>query len=237
MNELEQANAVLAEAHEVLKKSEENLNKSTKANDLALVQHRELAYALSCLVHPLHTMEPLSEAEVKELHQKLLEIPTQPLTFVPNDPVFLNGRLCGFVDRSAEKLEHRDVFDIVNAINVLAMANTDILNINTQFRGNSNLFIVRVRPLSVMSPEGDDHQLQPVVYRGEVSLIDGVYVGCPTGDCPVERLLEIESELTELIIKAREEAEAKCPLCQTVGAIKETDQGNVCMACVNEGEL
>ncbi len=209
MSDLEQANAVLAEARAVLKKSEENLQKSIKANDLALVQHRELAYALSCLAHPLHTMTPLSELEEEELKQKLMQIPTQPLTFVANDPVFVNGRLCGFVDRSAEHVEKREVFDIVHAINVLAMANTDILNINTQFRGHSNLFIVRVRPLSAVSPEGDEYSLQPVTYRGEVSLVDGFYVGCPTGDCPIQRLLKIESEITELIIQAREEAEAK----------------------------
>lgn len=196
MNELEQANAVLAEAHEVLKKSEENLNKSIKANDLALVQHRELAYALSCLVHPLHTMAPLSEAEAKELQQKMLEIPTQPLTFVPNDPVFLNGRLCGFVDRSAEKLEHRDVFDIVNAINVLAMANTDVLHVMVEFAGHVNALDVRVNHVATNYGDANRTALMTAcVYLGE--------------EAALQELLAVESQLTELIIEAREEAEAK----------------------------
>ncbi|MFN1619677.1 hypothetical protein [Vibrio rotiferianus] len=207
--ELKQANEVLAEAREVLKKSQENLNKSLKANDLALVQHRKLAYALSCLVHPFNTMKQLSDDEIEQLQQSLKNIPYLPLEFVPKEPVFASGQMIGFVDSSYERLEQREVYDIVNAINVLAMANTDILNINTQFRGCSNLFIVRVRPLSVASPDGDEYSLSPVVYREEVSLVDGFYVGCPTGDCPIQRLLRIESEITELIIEAREEAEAK----------------------------
>ncbi|MFH4774508.1 hypothetical protein [Vibrio alginolyticus] len=209
MSELEQANTVLAEAREVLKKSEENLNKSLKANELALVKHRELAYALSCLVHPFNTMKPLSEDEIEQLKQSLKNIPSLPLEFAPKEPVFANGRMIGFVDSSHERIEHREVYDIVNAINVLAMANTDILNINTQFRGHSNLFIVRVRPLSAVSPDGDEYSLSPVVYREEVSLVDGFYIGCPIGDCSIQRLLRIESEITELIIEAREEAEAK----------------------------
>ncbi|MEZ9711671.1 hypothetical protein AB4267_02235 [Vibrio cyclitrophicus] len=209
MSELEQANVVLAEAREVLKKSEENLNKSLKANDLALVQHRELAYALSCLVHPFNAMKPLSDDEIEQLKQSLKNIPSLPLEFVPKEPVFSNGRMIGFVDSSHEHIEHREVYDIVNAINVLAMANTDILNIQTTFRGQSNLFVVRVRPLSSVSPDGDEYSLLPVTYREEVSLVDGFYEGDPTGDCPIQRLLRIESEVTEQIIEAREEAEAK----------------------------
>ncbi|MCY9805350.1 hypothetical protein OTK51_18155 [Vibrio scophthalmi] len=209
MSELEQANVVLAEAREVLKKSEENLNKSLKANDLALVQHRELAYALSCIVHPFNTMKPMSDDEIEQLKQSLKNIPSMPLEFVPKEPVFANGRMIGLVDSSHERIEHREVYDIVNAINVLAMANTDILNIHTNFRGCGNLFVVRVRPLSAVSPEGDESSYLPVIYLDEVSFVDGFYVGCPEEDCPIQRLLRIESEVTELIIEAREEAAAK----------------------------
>ncbi len=196
MSDLEQANAVLAEARAVLKKSEENLQKSIKANDLALVQHRELAYALSCLVHPLYTMTPLSELEEEELKQKLMQIPTQPLTFVANDPVFVNGRLCGFVDRSAEHVEHREVYDIVNAINVLAMANTDVISIYVFFSGEKNGFDVRAQHLNNLVP-GESYLLNDFVILGSESAL--------------EELLSIESKLTELIIEAREQDEVKAP--------------------------
>ncbi|MDV6252094.1 hypothetical protein [Vibrio sp. EA2] len=181
---LEQANAALEEARQVLAKSNENLNKSISFTDQALINQRRLILAMSSLL-------------------------PKPILSVVNTDLAEEEQVESFADDMAISLNTREAFDIVHSINVLAMANTDILNINTQFRGNSNLFIVRVRPLSVVSPEGDDYQLQSVVYRGEVSLIDGFYVGCPTGDCHVERLLTIESELTELIIEAREEAEAK----------------------------
>lgn len=209
-------NTELKQAKELHAEAVEMLRQSRQMHDLTMSNQRSLVYALSCLV-PKHmvTMTATLSEQPENVAEQIAD----------------NARCV------QEAIEKREAYDIVHAINVLAMANTDILNINTQFRGNSNLFIVRVRPLSVVSPEGDDYQPQPVVYRGEVSLIDGFYVGCPTGDCHVERLLKIESELTELIIESREAAEAKCPLCQTVGAIKETDQGNICMACVNEGEL
>ncbi len=199
MSDLEQANAVLAEARAVLKKSEENLQKSIKANDLALVQHRELAYALSCLVHPLHTMTPLSELEEEELKQKLMQIPTQPLTFVANAPVFVNGRLCGFVDRSAEHVEHREVYDIVNAINVLAMANTDVLLIRTTFLPDESELVVSVEAKFRWQTRGVG-LLKVEKAGGKVSL---------RNESALEELLSIESKLTELIIEAREETEAK----------------------------
>lgn len=199
MSDLEQANAVLAEARAVLKKSEENLQKSIKANDLALVQHRELAYALSCLVHPLHTMTPLSELEEEELKQKLMQIPTQPLTFVPNEPVFVRGRLCGFVDCGDKHVEHREVYDIVNAINVLAMANTDVLLVRTTFLPDQSELVVSVEAKFKWQTFGVG-LLKVEKAGGKVSL---------RNESALEELLSIESKLTELIIEAREEAEAQ----------------------------
>ncbi|EOG9061521.1 hypothetical protein ACLK5F_002286 [Vibrio fluvialis] len=178
---LEQANAALAEAREVLQRADENLKKSQSINEVMVVQNRRLGFALSSLLPKPY----LVGIDVARSEQELVMAPI------------------------LEPFEHREVYDVIHAINVLAMTNADILNINTQFRGCSRLFIVRVRPLSAISPEGDDYSLKPVVYRDEVSLVDGFYTGCPTGDCPIERLLRIESQLTELIIEAREQAEAK----------------------------
>ncbi|ENZ0708446.1 hypothetical protein ACGB6O_000773 [Vibrio parahaemolyticus] len=190
--ELKQANAVLAEAREVFKKSQENLNKSLEANDLALVQHRKLAYALSCLVHPFNTMKPLSDDEIEELKQSLKNLPPLPLEFVPKEPVFASGQMIGFVDSSYERLEQREVYDIVNAINVLAMANTDVLLVFTEFRAAYSMFEVQVYGLGNEANTG--------LFMAEVDLtaVDALQV-----------LLHIESSVTELIIEAREQAEAK----------------------------
>ena len=194
--ELKQANAVLAEAREEFKKSQENLNKSLEANDLALVQHRKLAYALSCLVHPFNTMKPLSDDEIEQLQQSLKNIPSLPLEFVPKEPVFASGQMIGFVDSSYERLEQREVYDIVNAINVLAMANADVIHIFTRYQGHVDRFFI-----SVEKVETDYSNInRQYLFNDDVSLKD---------ESSLEELLSIESQLTELIIEAREQAEAK----------------------------
>ncbi|MCG9631663.1 hypothetical protein [Vibrio sp. Isolate30] len=201
MSELEQAKKVLAQAENVLEQSTQNLEKSQTFNELMVEQNRRLSFALSSLLprqyvvtlNPCEvTFNPYEEKQLTELAKAMN-----------------SGSFEVIAEELAENFKQREAFDIVHAINVLAMANTDILNINTQFRGCSNLFIVRVRPLSAVSPDGDEYSLSPVTYREEVSLVDGFYEGCPTGDCPIQRLLRIESEVTEQIIEAREEAEAK----------------------------
>ncbi|HCE4761825.1 TPA: hypothetical protein NKU96_001973 [Vibrio parahaemolyticus] len=181
-------NTELKQAQELHAEAVEMLRQTRQMHDLTMSNQRSLVYALSCLL-PKHmvTVKADFSDQPENTAQQIAD----------------NARCV------LEAIEKREVYDIVHAINVLAMANTDILNINTKFRGCSNLFIVRVRPLSVASPDGDEYSLSPVVYRGEVSLVDGFYIGCPTGDCPIQRLLRIESEITELIIEAREEAEAK----------------------------
>ncbi|EJL7926627.1 hypothetical protein NM092_000532 [Vibrio cholerae] len=92
----------------------------------------------------------------------------------------------------------RDIYDIVHAINVLAMANTDVLFIFTNFSAHVNAFeVYAVSPQSFLSGE--------TPYK---RLIDKtVYLHW---DNALKRLLAIESQLTELIIEAREDdAEAK----------------------------
>ncbi len=175
---------VREETKQILAECRATLEQTQRFNDQANKNQRRIAYAVSSLLpkSARHSFN-LDETDIDNTAQVARE--------------------------NVEAISKRELFDIVHAINVLAMANTDILNINTQFRGHSNLFIVRVRPLSAASPDGDGYSLSPVTYREEVSLVDGFYVGCPTGDCPIQRLLKIESEITELIIEAREEAEAK----------------------------
>ncbi|EJG1733805.1 hypothetical protein CDB75_RS13795 [Vibrio parahaemolyticus] len=194
MSELEQAKKILAQAESVLEQSTQNLEKSQTFNELMVEQNRRLSYALSNLL-PKQYVESFSVGEEKQ--------------FTELAKAMKSGSFEVIAEELAENFKQREAFDIVHAINVLAMANTDILNIQTTFRGRSNLFVVRVRPLSAVSPDGDEYSLSPVTYREEVSLVDGFYEGCPTGDCPIQRLLRIESEVTEQIIEAREEAEAE----------------------------
>ncbi|EIO3967740.1 hypothetical protein LQK33_000501 [Vibrio vulnificus] len=95
--------------------------------------------------------------------------------------------------------EPRDIHDIVHAINVLAMANTDVLHVFVNFSGHVN-------NLEVYAHRGDTEYKddEPKVrLLGERVRLDK--------DNALERLLSIESQLTELIIEAREAAETKAP--------------------------
>ncbi|HAT8540535.1 TPA: hypothetical protein I7198_01650 [Vibrio vulnificus] len=101
--------------------------------------------------------------------------------------------------KSCLRPEHRDIHDIVHAINVLAMANTDVLHVFTYFMAHTNEVMVFVNPSNTVYEDG----------HKEVRLLnENVYLG---KDDTLEKLLAIESQLTELIIEAREAAETKAP--------------------------
>ncbi len=184
---LEQANEVLAEAREMFKKTEENLDKSIRASDLALSKTRELARALSCLSKPMMTVAaPMSEEEDHQLLETLKKVSPK------YQPVVMDGCVHGYV----ESPENRDVYDIIHAINVLALSNTDVLHVFVSFQAHVNLFCVRVH-----SAATDYQSNEPRSPLFE----EGLYLD--TGK-PLEQLLSIESQLTELIIEAREQAKA-----------------------------
>ncbi|HCG9116570.1 TPA: hypothetical protein NJ598_000184 [Vibrio parahaemolyticus] len=90
----------------------------------------------------------------------------------------------------------REVFDIVNAINALAMANTDVIHIFTRYQGHVDRFFISVEKVETDYSNTNRQYL----FNDDVSLKD---------ESSLEELLSIESQLTELIIEAREEAEAK----------------------------
>lgn len=105
--------------------------------------------------------------------------------------------LVGRNNNPPDSVKSRDVFDIVHAINVLAMANTDVLHVFTYFMAHTNEVTVFVNPSNTVYEDG----------HKEVRLLnENVYLG---KDDTLEKLLSIESQLTELIIEAREAAEAK----------------------------
>ncbi|EOH4103214.1 hypothetical protein ACL7BL_004370 [Vibrio vulnificus] len=107
--------------------------------------------------------------------------------------------LVGRNNNPPDSVKSRDVFDIVHAINVLDMANTDVLFIFTQFSAHTRAFDAYVQqPESLLKSEPP----YPRVFLKTVYL---------DWDNALERLLSIESQLTELIIEAREAAETKAP--------------------------
>ncbi len=126
---------------------------------------------------------------------------------IADNIVLSNGSVIGFVDTgsSADDLvgmdnsialamKNRDVFDIVHAINVLAMANTDVIQVIACFSGNINEFFVN----AFDAP--DDRSEYVEIFRKSVTLSD---------EDALAELLAIESQLTELIIDARDTAEAQ----------------------------
>ncbi|MFH4543442.1 hypothetical protein [Vibrio alginolyticus] len=90
---------------------------------------------------------------------------------------------------------NREVLDIVNAINALAISNQDVIEIHTGIVTSVNWFEARVFAKGCKYDNSDLPLYDSRVRLGEED----------TGT----QLLAIESEITELIIVAREEAEAK----------------------------
>ncbi|EKF9206595.1 hypothetical protein O1C60_003214 [Vibrio cholerae] len=104
-------------------------------------------------------------------------------------------KVANFAEDMAASMRIRDVYDIVHAINVLAMANTDVLHIFTRFAGHVNS--VEVYALSAETIYSDGYPQERLLSE-RVRLDE---------DNPLESLLAIESQLTELIIEAREAAD------------------------------
>ncbi|EOX1786264.1 TPA: hypothetical protein ACMDS0_000784 [Vibrio cholerae] len=104
-------------------------------------------------------------------------------------------KVANFAEDMAASIRIRDVYDIVHAINVLAMANTDVLHIFTRFAGHVNS--VEVYVLSAETIYSDGHPQERLLSE-RVRLDE---------DNALESLLAIESQLTELIIEAREAEE------------------------------
>ncbi|XYB96812.1 hypothetical protein ACSTKF_19400 [Vibrio parahaemolyticus] len=90
---------------------------------------------------------------------------------------------------------NREVFDIVNAINALAISNHDVIEINTTYSGHVDWFETRVFKKGSKYAVTDMPMFESRVRLGE--------------EDAGTQLLAIESEITELVIDAREEAEEK----------------------------
>lgn len=161
----EEASSFRAEALETLQECRVTLEKTQRFNDQANINQRRLALAVSSLLPKnLRTDFNLSASDI--------------------------DNTAAIARENVEAISQRDAFDIVHAINVLAMANTDVIDVTIEYMGNVNRFYIRVFNKDEYIPS----------YRGEVAM---------GSEDALKTLLSIESQLTELIIEAREEAEAK----------------------------
>ncbi len=162
--ELEQAMALREEAREMLAQSR-------VMHEVTLSNQRQVTLAVSTLLpRPLivDMTVDISEAEAE--------------------------KLATFAEDMAASMRIRDVYDIVHAINVLAMANTDVVFIFTQFSAHVQGFeVYAISPQAYYSHDAPYPRL----------INKTVYLHW---DNALERLLAIESQLTELIIEAREAA-------------------------------
>ncbi|EOW9234900.1 hypothetical protein ACOA55_002318 [Vibrio cholerae] len=129
--------------------------------------------------------------ELAELKKQSSELLNECLQLAELGPKSKFNQIC----EPDSALKNRDIYDIVHAINVLAMANTDVLHIFTHFSGHVNE--LEVQAMSTETVYKDGHP--------QVRLLsEQVWLG---RDNALDRLLAIESQLTELIIEAREAAE------------------------------
>ncbi|OXX29100.1 hypothetical protein [Vibrio sp. V08_P9A1T1] len=176
---LEQANAALAEARKVLQKSEENLSKSSQANDYSLSLNRKLAHALVSLMNNEPRLVGIDVAISEQLKEVVHMANGSSITFLNN--------------------ETRDIYDVIHAINVLAMSNTDVIQIFTEVTATSKINSFSVWAVDFGTDWSDEES------KKERLLNEYVYLA----DNALEKLLFIESQLTELIIEAREASETK----------------------------
>ncbi|EOC1775154.1 hypothetical protein ACTJ2N_000518 [Vibrio fluvialis] len=160
-----------AEAQDTLKECRETLGKIQRFNDQANINQRRIALAVSSLL-------PKSLRNEFNLNASDIENTTE------------------ISRKNVVAIEQREIFDIVHAINVLAMANTDVLHVFSRFSGHVNEFHMRV-----CSTDSDYIDSRP-----ECIFNESIYL---EQEDALEKLLSIESQLTELIIEAREQAEAK----------------------------
>ncbi|MFA0190641.1 hypothetical protein AB4451_12640 [Vibrio lentus] len=161
-------------------------------NDQILVEIRDSLNEIKALASPVMVMNadaftPEQEQDLKESLSKV-----RGGLFVSNQPaeaLALKQKLMSGLNGD------REVFDIVHAINVLAMANADVIHIFTRYSAHVNCLFVNVEPM-----DADYSSVKrKYLYAADVEI---------DKEDALEQLLSIESKLTELIIEAREEAEA-----------------------------
>ncbi|ELH7949066.1 hypothetical protein ACXWGB_001708 [Vibrio fluvialis] len=163
------------EARELLAETRQAMSKIQRFNDLSMSNQRQLILAMSNLLpRPIVADFDVNFEDESEAMED-------------------------FAQDMVTTLKQREIFDVIHAINVLALSNTDVIQVFTDIDGNAPSFSVWVVDISTdwSSRESNKDRL----------LDETVYFRI--GRKSLEKLLFIESQLTELIIEAREQAEAK----------------------------
>ncbi|MFA0446161.1 hypothetical protein AB4516_15755 [Vibrio sp. 10N.222.54.F12] len=162
-------------------------------SDQILVEIRDSLREIKALASPVMVVnaDSFTSAQEQDLKESLSQV--RGGLFVASQPaevLALKQKLMNGLDAD------REVFDIVHAINVLAMANADVIHIFTHFMGHVNTLEVSANHINT--------NYQEESRRGSSLLRERLKL---SKEGALEKLLSIESQLTDLIIEAREEAE------------------------------
>lgn len=165
------------EARELLAETRQTMTKIQRFNDLSMSNQRQLILAMSNLL---------------------------PRPIVADFDVSFedeNEAMADFAEDMVTTLKQREIFDVIHAINVLALSNGDVIQVFIDIDGNVQT--VRVWAVDISTDWSDKES------KKDRLLSETVCLKRKHEPNPLEKLLFIESQLTELIIEAREQAEAK----------------------------
>ncbi|MFS1476678.1 hypothetical protein BCU45_019425 [Vibrio lentus] len=162
-------------------------------SDQILVEIRDTLREIKALASPVMVVnaDSFTSAQEQDLKESLSQVRGGMfVTSQPAEVLALKQKLMSGLDAD------REVFDIVHAINVLAMANADVIHIFTHFMGHVNTLEVSANHINTNYQE--ESRRESSLLRERLKL---------SKEGALEKLLSIESQLTDLIIEAREEAE------------------------------
>ncbi|MDE1328477.1 hypothetical protein [Vibrio aestuarianus] len=175
------------EAREALKVAKESVAIAKELNEDTRDQLRQ--------TREMHEMMLTNQRRVCMAFSSLLPQPIR----IEFTPPLTSENIKDEAQQISKAIANRDIYDVIHAINVLAMANTDVIQVFTSFDGNSQLFDVSAFDVSTAWSDKES--------KKERLLDEHIFLGIEPN--PLKKLIYIESQLTELIIEAREAAEAK----------------------------
>lgn len=168
------------EAREALKVAKESVAIAKELNEDTRDQLRQ--------TREMHEMMLTNQRRVCMAFSSLLPQPIR----IEFTPPLTSENIKDEAQQISKAIANRDIYDVIHAINVLAMANTDVLLIFTSFSAHVQSFWV----YAISRQAYDSHDAPYPHLINKTVYLDW--------DNALERLLAIESQLTELIIEARE---------------------------------
>ncbi|NNN99064.1 hypothetical protein FKQ62_06195 [Vibrio sp. B1-2] len=165
---LKVAKESVAIAKELNEDTRDQLRQTREMHEMMLTNQRRVCMAFSSLLPQPIRIEftaPLTSENIKDEAQQI-----------------------------SKAIANRDIYDVIHAINVLALSNNDVIQVFTDLDCHSNSF--RVWAVHISTDWSDEES------KKERLLNEDVYLSIEPN--PLKKLLFIESQLTELIIEARE---------------------------------